>query len=235
MDLYKSKQLIRDIFLYFGNPLSLFDFSPQHKKLIELGPFDSVLHIGADIGQELSLYNFIGVRRVIWIEPNPKSISKLKRRAFFYPRIKQIFINALISNTTGQQVVFYKFNKSGASSVFKPTEEFLRSDKKRFVSETTVYVSSTIEDALGKTVNFEGDKNLLVIDTQCSEFKILSVFPKSLMSKFGVLMCEVSVDQYEVNYTPSDLIRIINAFGFKQVLSPLRKSDDTVFVLDKSS
>lgn len=55
MDSYKLKQLIRDIFLYFGNPLRLFDFSPQHKKLIELGPFDSILHIGADIGQELSL------------------------------------------------------------------------------------------------------------------------------------------------------------------------------------
>jgi FkbM family methyltransferase len=174
--LYRFKQLIRDAFLYFGNPFNLFSFSPQHKKLIELGPYDSVFHIGADIGQELSLYKFMGVKRIVWVEPNKKSILKLKLRTFLYPRIKHEFINSLISDTTGQLVVFYEYNRSGASSVFKPTQEFLNSNKKRFISKTVTYISSTISDALGQKISFEDRNNLLVIDTQCSEFKILKSF-----------------------------------------------------------
>lgn len=231
---YRLRQFIRDSFLYFGNPFNLFSFSPQHKKLIDLGPYNSVLHIGADIGQELSLYKFIGVKKIVWVEPNKKSISKLKLRAFFYPRIKHKFINSLISDTTGESVVFYEYNRSGASSVFRPTQEFLNSNKKRYILKTVSYVSSTIGDALGNEINFEGRNNLLVIDTQCSEFKILRSFPQELILKFRVLMCEISVDQYIVNFTAQDLVNLIHKLGYKEVLSPVRKSDDGVYTMNKS-
>ena len=234
MFFYRFKQLIRDVFLYFGNPFNFFSFSPQHKKLIELGPYDSVFHIGADIGQELSLYKFMGVKRIVWVEPNKKSILKLKLRTFFYPRIKHEFINSLISDTTGQLVVFYEYNRSGASSVFKPTQEFLNSNKKRYISKTVTYISSTISDALGQKISFEDQNNLLVIDTQCSEFQILKSFPQDLISKFRVLMCEISVDQYIVDFSAQDLVELIHKLGYKEVLSPVRKSDDGVYVMNKS-
>lgn len=234
MVLYRLKQLIRDAFLYVGNPFSLFSFSPQHNKLIELGPYNSVLHIGADIGQELSLYKFMGVKRIIWVEPNKKSILKLKLRTFFYPNIKHEFINALISDTTGESVVFYEYNRSGASSVFKPTQEFLDSNKKRYISKTVSYVSSTISDALGQKIIFEGRDNLLVIDTQCSEFQILKSISQDLISKFRVLMCEISIDQYIVDYSAQDLVDLIRNLGYREVLSPVRKSDDGVYVMNNS-
>ena len=232
--LYRLKQLIRDAFLYIGNPFNLFSFSPQHNKLIELGPFNSVLHIGADIGQELSLYKFIGVKRIVWVEPNKKSISKLKLRTIFYPRIRHEFINSLISDITGQLVVFYRYNRSGASSVFKPTQEFLNSNKKRYISKTVTYVSSTIDDALGQNITFEDRNNLLVIDTQCSEFQILKGFSQDLILKFRVLMCEISVDQYIVDFSAQDLVKLIHKLGYEEVLSPVRKSDDAVFVMNKN-
>lgn len=234
MVIYRFKQLIRDAFLYIGNPFNLFSFSPQHKKLIELGPYNSVLHIGADIGQELSLYKFIGVKRIIWVEPNKKSILKLKLRTLFYPRIKHEFINALISDVTGELVVFYEYNRSGASSRFKPTQEFLDSNKKRYISKTVNYLSSTISDALGQEIYFENQNNLLVIDTQCSEFQILKSFSEELISKFRVLMCEISIDQYIVDYSAQDLARLIHKFGYRETLSPVRKSDDAVYVKNES-
>jgi FkbM family methyltransferase len=202
-------------------------------KLIELGPYDSVFHIGADIGQELSLYKFIGVKRIVWVEPNKKSILKLKLRAFFYPRIRHEFVNLLISDTTGQSVVFYEYNRSGASSVFKPTQEFLNSNKKRFISKTVTYISSTINDALGKNITFKDQNNLLVIDTQCSEFQILKSFPQDLISKFRVLMCEISVDEYIVDFSTQELLNLIDNLGYSEVLSPVRKSDDGVYVRNK--
>jgi FkbM family methyltransferase len=233
--IYKFKQLIRDLFLYFGNPFNLFSFSPQHMKLIEFGPFDCVLHIGADIGQELSLYKFIGVKRIIWVEPNKKSLSKLKRRAIFYPKIQHDFVKALVSDTTGQSVTFYKFNKTGASSMFEPTQDFLKSNHKRYISKTETYMTSTIVDALGQETIIRGRNNLLVIDTQCSEYKILKSFPRELILKFRILMCEISVDQYIVDYTTDELLEQINRLGYKQVLAPIRKSDDAIFRLDIGS
>lgn len=230
---YRLKQLIRDIFLYFGNPLKLFSFSPQHIKLIELGPYDSVLHIGADIGQELSLYKFIGVKRVIWVEPNSRSILKLRLRTFFYPSINHVFINSLISDKSGQLVSFYRFNRSGASSVFKPRQEFLDYNKQRYIAGIDSIRTNTIGDALGQKVDFKGQNNLLVIDTQCSEFQILQGFNHDLIRKFRVLMCEISEDQYVVDYSPKDLKMLIHDLGFKEVLSPIRKSDDGVYIIDQ--
>lgn len=231
MFIYFLKQIVREIFLYIGNPLNIFDFSPQHLKLIESGPFDSVLHIGADIGQELALYKFIGVRRVIWIEPNKKSMLKLKIRSLFYPSINHIFINRLISDKDDEEVTFYEFNRNGASSRFLPTTEFLKSDRRRYITKKVVYNSCTIQKALEiHGIYFENSNNLLVIDAQCSEYNILNGFNSDLISKFDVLMCEISVDQYEINFSPQDLINLINKLGYKEILKPIRKSDDAVYL-----
>jgi hypothetical protein len=87
---------------------------------------------------------------------------------------------------------------------------------------------------LGQKISFEDRNNLLVIDTQCSEFQILKSFPQDLISKFRVLMCEISVDQYIVNFSAQDLVELIHKLGYKEVLSPVRKSDDGVYVMNKS-
>jgi hypothetical protein len=96
------------------------------------------------------------------------------------------------------------------------------------------YVSSTISDALGQKIVFEGRDNLLVIDTQCSEFQILKTISQDLISKFRVLMCEISIDQYIVDYSAQDLVDLIRNLGYKEVLSPIRKSDDGVYVRNNS-
>ena len=96
------------------------------------------------------------------------------------------------------------------------------------------YISSTISDALGQKIIFEGRDNLLVIDTQCSEFQILKSISQDMISKFRVLMCEISIDQYIVDYSAQDLVDLIHNLGFKEVLSPVRKSDDGVYVMTES-
>ena len=84
MVMYSLKQFIRDLLLKLGNPFSFVSFSPQHRTLIDLKPYDWVLHVGANIGQELSLYHIIGPERVIWIEPDKIAFKKLKFRDFYY-------------------------------------------------------------------------------------------------------------------------------------------------------
>ena len=47
-------------------------------------------------------------------------------------------------------------------------------------------------------------------------------------------MCEISIDQYIVDYSAQDLVDLIHNLGFKEVLSPVRKSDDGVYVMTES-
>ena len=129
---YHFKQLIRDCILSLGNPLKLANFSPQHEKLLELGPFDSVLHIGANTGQEMSLYKYLGVKRTIWIEPDKKAFFWLKLRKRFY-KMQNYMINEFISEKSDEYVTYYRFNKSGGYSSFKPLDQFLKSNTKRYL------------------------------------------------------------------------------------------------------
>ena len=228
---YDLKQFLRDLILYFGNPMSIANFSPQHEYLIKYGPYELVLHIGANIGQELSLYNWIGVHSVIWIEPDERAISRLKFRSKFYRNFRNVFINAFISEKSNEIVPFYRFNKSGANSRFKPTLEFLESNRNRYLIGEESIKSLNIEDALySHKVNLINDNNLLVIDVQGSETSVLNGFNKETLRKFRIIMCEFSVNQYEEFSSNANLKSLIMNWGYKEILPPIRISDDAIFM-----
>jgi len=232
---YNLKQLIRDIILKMGDPLKLLEFSPQHKKLVDLGPYDQVLHIGANTGQEFSLYNYIGVKSVIWIEPEKESLRRLRRKSLFWGNLRSFYINEFISDVTGVKVNFYKFNKSGANSTFKPTELWLKKKRDIWVTEVSTVTTITIEDALVKhNVSVDGRNNLLVIDVQGNELPILNGFNSFLLSKFRIVMCEFSQDQYENSGSPVKLKNKLEELGYTELLAPIRKSDDAIFIRNDS-
>ena len=228
---YNFKQSIRDFILNIGNPFKLVNFSAQHKKLIDLGPYDQVLHIGANTGQEFSLYNFLRVKSIIWIEPDKQAFKKLRSKGIFYRNIKNFYINEFISDTTGAKADYYQFNKSGANSTFKPTESFLEGNKGRWVNKLTTISTITIENALVKfNIHIKGENNLLVIDVQGNEMAVLKGFRFSTLKKFRVIMCEFSQEQYENSVSPSDLKQKLEELGYTESLAPIRRSDDAVFI-----
>jgi FkbM family methyltransferase len=231
MKVYNFKQFIRDLALYIGNPLNLFNFSPQHQALIKLHPFSSVLHIGANIGQELSLYNYMGIKKVIWIEPDKQAFINLKKRAKFYRKINNQFINELITQFSNEKVTYYEFSQSGANSIYEPTEKFLKSKKNRYVTKIISISSLNIEDALEKyNVTFDGNNNLLVIDVQGGELSVLKGFSVSTLMKFRVIMCELSTGIYENNIPPKVIKSFLVKLGYREFLTPIRTSDDGIFL-----
>jgi FkbM family methyltransferase len=228
---YYLKQFIRDLLLKLGNPLNIVSFSPQHRMLINLKPYDSVLHIGANVGQEFSLYHLIGPERVIWIEPDKVAFKKLKLKGVFYRKFESIYIQACISDKTGIAASFYKFNESGANSNFKPTNSFLESRKTRYITEISLITTKNIEDALiDKSIKFLSKNNLLVIDVQGNEMSVINGFRKETLEKFRVIMCEFSQGQYENSISPALLKSRLEYFGYTEVLAPIRSSDDAIFV-----
>ncbi len=103
----KPKIFCGVIFKYFANDISTF-------KIIETNEPRSV-------EMALKMQDF-GITR---------SMKKIKSRALFYLQIKHVFINKLISNKSEELVEFYEFSPPGASSIFRPTQDFLDTDKKR--------------------------------------------------------------------------------------------------------
>jgi FkbM family methyltransferase len=231
MKFYTLKQFFRDLLLRLENPFGIVDFSPQHKLLIDLKPFDSILHIGANVGQEFSLYHLIGPERVVWIEPDKVSFKKLKFRGLFYRKFKSVYIQACISDITGTVNHFYEFNESGANSIFKPTVSFLESRKSRYVTRVSKIISKSIEDALiENNIEFSGKNNLLVIDVQGNEMSVINGFSRKTLEKFRVVMCEFSQDQYENSISHSQLRSKWESLGFTEILAPKRSSDDAIFL-----
>jgi hypothetical protein len=226
---YHFKQLIRDCILSLGNPLKLANFSPQHEKLLELGPFDSVLHIGANTGQEMSLYKYMGVKRTIWIEPDKKAFFWLKLRKRFY-KMQNYMINEFISEKSDEYVTYYRFNKSGANSSFKPLDQFLMSNTKRYLKSTEKIISLSIEDALIKyRIPQFTENTLLVLDTQGSELNILKGFDSKTFAKIRVVMCEFSQNQYSGTPSNEVLKNFLLNKSFSEILKPIRFSDDGIY------
>lgn len=230
MVIYNFKQIIRDFFLYIGNPGNLFKFSPQHQKLIEYGPYKEIIHVGANIGQELSLYNYLKAGKIYWVEADNRAAKILSLRCKLYRNIRHMIIKEFLSDLSGKQVIFYEFSRSGANSTFEPTEEFLESDKKRFVTKRTKKVTLSFDDMITQyRINLPNDNNLLVLDVQGNEKSILKGISKATICKFRIIMCEFSVGQYKNGVTIEELEACLIDLGFKKVFSPIRISDDAIF------
>ena len=233
MLLYNIRQIIRDLWLYLGNPFGIFSFSPQHRTLLDFKPYNSVLHVGANTGQEMSLYNYMSIKRVIWVEPDQDAFRKLIMRGKFYRKLKNNYVNEFISEKSGEVIDFFRFNQSGANSRYKPTSAFV--NKNRYLTSISSLKTINIEDALSKyNLEIVGFDNLLILDTQGSELSILKGMDVSFMKKFKVVMCEFSINQYENYIKPTELrLKLTNA-GYKEILSPIRESDDAIFLRDDS-
>jgi FkbM family methyltransferase len=226
---YNIRQIIRDLWLNLGNPFGIFGFSPQHRTLLDFKPYDSVLHVGANTGQEMSLYNYMKIKNVIWVEPDQDAFRKLVMRGKFYKKLKNYYINEFISENSGEDIKFFRFNQSGANSRFKPTSAFI--NKNRYLTSVSSLKTINIEDALNKYgLKIIGFDNLLILDTQGSELSILKGMGVSFIKKFKVIMCEFSINQYENYIEPSELRLELTKAGYREILSPIRQSDDAIFL-----
>jgi FkbM family methyltransferase len=78
-----------------------------------LRSYSGVIHVGANSGQERTLYAQHGLN-VVWIEPIPEVYAALTDNIVGYPR--QTAINALITDKDGETYTLHVANNEGASS-----------------------------------------------------------------------------------------------------------------------
>tara|TARA_R110000782_G_scaffold195198_2_gene284732 strand:+ start:97 stop:714 length:618 start_codon:yes stop_codon:yes gene_type:complete len=145
-----------------------------------------VLHVGANVGEEIPEYKKIGVNKMIFIEANPKIFQVLEKKTAADENI--ICFNECVGDVDGQEVTFHISNNAGQSSSFldlgthkeqHPDVHYIKDLKLK-----TVRLDTLLE-------GLDSDYNFLNMDLQGAEGLALKGMGK-LLDQFDYLYLEVN-------------------------------------------
>lgn len=164
------------------------------KKLLAEYKIDchGILHVGGHEAQELELYKRVTDRR-LWVEPNPKLAKQIRDKG---ERVEEVIAwdGEVLQN-------FYVTKNSQGSSALKPLEHE--------VDDELTLPTQPLRDFVG------GVYNVLVVDTQGSELKVLQ---GANLGQFDMIICEVSNRiRYEGAATKDQIVEYLQ--DFQQVKS----------------
>lgn len=173
-----------------------------------------VIHIGANTGQERSLYASYGLK-VAWIEPIPEIFRELQSNLAGFPG--QTAYNCLIAAQDGRKYQFYvSSNEGSSSSIFEPSKDFAerwngvdfsRSMEMESVSLPTFIRMQGLDPAMF---------DILTLDTQGSELLVLEG-AEEILSHFRYVQLEATNQRI---YSGCCLLPEVDSFmlnhGFKQ-------------------
>jgi FkbM family methyltransferase len=173
----------------------------------------SIIHVGANAGQEFEAYQKVIPKTVVWIEPIPAIYQELCAKTSTDPA--HYAIQACCSDISGDEVDFHIANHGGLSSSMLPLGEMIQTlhpgihyvDSFRIKTRT---LDSILDE---KFPDFSFD--LLVLDTQGSEFKVLQGAHK-LLKTVRYVFTEVSeYPLYEGGCTHDQIYSFLKLYNFK--------------------
>jgi FkbM family methyltransferase len=179
-----------------------------------LNQVSGVVHIGANEGQERTLYQQLGLS-VIWIEPNPEVYEKLQSNLIGFRDQKAY--QYLVADCDDKEFDFHISNNNGeSSSIMKfalhkelwPDVHYTRTIKLFSNTLHSIYRLENIEESKYKA---------LILDTQGSELLVLRGACE-LLKSFKYIKCEAAnFESYEGCCTETDISMYLRSKGFEQV------------------
>ena len=172
-----------------------------------------IIHVGANTGQEIGLYDQYGLG-VVWIEPNPDIFETLQSNLLGFPR--QIAIKGLVSDLENVEYQFHIANNNGESSSI--LELNLHQDIwPEIVYEKTINLHSRTLPSLLKENNIDNrNYDMLVLDTQGSELLVLKG-ATPILQDFNYIKAEVpDFESYKGCCQLKDLQLFLDQHGFRE-------------------
>jgi FkbM family methyltransferase len=185
----------------------------------------NVLHIGADRGGELPQYKSIGVENVVWVEANPEVYCELIEniKIMNIDDVNSLTFNQLISDKDDVETDFHLYYGWDAGHLVgnKGMSSLLKAKNSSWVSECykgTIQLKSSTVDTFLKTNKLNYDFDLLNIDTQGAEIKVLKGANDAL-KMVQYINCEVTFHSatYQGNSTFEEVNSLLETYGFKVV------------------
>jgi FkbM family methyltransferase len=150
---------------------------------------NGLIHIGANIGQERSLYAEYDLR-VAWIEPIPDVFDQLSEN--LKPFTKQRAYRYLLANEDGREYVFHVTDNAGVSSSILPLAKHREMWPEVGYAKEIKICGTTFGTFVEKEQLRLADYQALVLDTQGSELMILKG-AKDLLACFRFIKVEVAM------------------------------------------
>ena len=137
----------------------------------------SIVHVGAHSGEEILNYQSLSPQIIVWVEADPNCFSKLLATVNQQgqPDIRNICINALVTDKDDQVCDFFLFNNDGASSSIYRSTDILRQTcgDVRETGETLTLKTARLETVLRKIGLAPNGLDVLVLDVQGAEMLCL--------------------------------------------------------------
>lgn len=169
-----------------------------------------VLHIGAHLAQELSIYKSLGCSSGIFVEADPVTSRELSASLENENNFEAI--EACLSDKSGELVEFFRASNHGvSSSILRPAMHLAKYPEIEFNKNTLQLVSKCLDD-----LNL-GTFDLVVLDVQGAELKVLRGGMETIKDA-KALMIEVSIIRlYEGDSHISEIVEFLTPFGFSPV------------------
>jgi len=186
----------------------LIDFNTIVRKY---GKPKGILHVGANRGQEAEFYNKQAIKNVVWVEALGHVYSDLVSNVAKYGHT---CINACVSDTEGQRVVFHESNnESQSSSILNLGTHKQAHPEVHYVKDHEM-ITTTIE-SLYKSHSLSG-LDMLVMDIQGAEMLALKGMG-DLINDFKFAYLEVNTGYvYEGCPLLPEIEKYLAKYGFRK-------------------
>jgi FkbM family methyltransferase len=150
-----------------------------------------ILHIGAHTGEERSVYDYLDIDPIIWIEADPQLATNLSLRFKEYPN--NHVIGACISDKIGVEE-FHRTNNYASSSILPLGTHEWRYPKIKVVDKFNIECVTI--DSLFDLVPFVGEDrlNFINLDIQGAELKALKGAKENL-HRFDYIYTEFNTEE----------------------------------------
>lgn len=173
-----------------------------------------VVHIGADVGQEVEQYFNYGFENIILIEANPECYKILVSKFGNDPRIR--IFNYAVCDRQGTVDFHIHTSRSGSTepASILPMKRFKEIVKTLHTTKTIQVPAITLDLMFEKHQIAFTAYNFLNIDIQGAELLALRCAQKFL-SSIDVVVSEVNVvEMYEDGAVEGDVVKFLNQQGF---------------------
>lgn len=160
------------------------------KHILGISP-TTVIHIGADQGQDRDAYKSLGAKKIYWCEANPNSAKELKDR---YP--EDTVIEALFLETPRSNIPFYQTEFSAQNSAIAPLKN------SEIQVKSVLIMNSTTVDLKFSNLKLN-NPIMVVIDVQGAEEQVLQG-GNEFLSKVKYISIEIALSPQGYSYTPSE-------------------------------
>ncbi len=171
----------------------------------------SVIHVGANEGQERDLYAEQDLS-VLWVEALPTVYAILQANLVDYPR--QSAVQALVTDRAGQRQTFHVSSNGGASSSIYDFDLHRDIWPEVTFTHDVELISTTLDDVMAAQPASGFKADALIMDVQGAEFLVLRGAEKLVKTLRYIRTEAADFNSYEGGTTVAELCAHLKERGF---------------------